>query len=93
MAIMETTIDKFGRVLIPKHLRDNLGLTEGTTLSVEASENQVILKPTGVASPLVRKGHILVFTGAREGDLRDAVKTDRKRRAGKFLPRVKAKQS
>lgn len=90
---METTIDKFGRVLIPKLFHDNLGLTEGMTLSVEASENQLILKPTGVTSPLVRKGHILVFTGAREGYLRDAVKTDRKRRAGKFLRGVKAKRS
>ena len=76
---METTIDKFGRILIPKDLRDNLGLTEGTTLSVEASENQVILTPVGAASPLVRKGHILVFTGAPEGNLRDTVRMDRMR--------------
>jgi AbrB family looped-hinge helix DNA binding protein len=92
MAIMQTTIDKFGRVLIPKDLRDNLGLVEGTTLSVEASDHQVILTPTGVTSPFIRKGHILVFTGASEGNLHGAVKTDRMRRSAKFLRKLKTKQ-
>ncbi|MGE5325573.1 MAG: AbrB/MazE/SpoVT family DNA-binding domain-containing protein [Deltaproteobacteria bacterium] len=82
---METSIDKFGRILIPKDLRDDLGLTEGTTLSLQVSENQVILTPKPAGSPLVRKGHILVFTGKPEGHLRDAVKQDRKRRSDRFL--------
>ncbi|MCI0417353.1 AbrB/MazE/SpoVT family DNA-binding domain-containing protein [bacterium] len=89
---METTIDKFGRVLIPKDLRDHLGLDEGTTLVIELSENRVILTPAGVGSPLVRKGHILVFTGAPQGDLREAVKKDRIRRSGKFLKGMKARR-
>lgn len=92
MAIMQTTIDKFGRVLIPEDLRDTLGLTEGTTLSVEASDHQVILTPTGMESPLVRKGHVLVFTGASEGDLRMAVRTDRMRRFGKLSGKLKPKR-
>lgn len=87
MPNMETSIDKFGRVLIPKDLRDDLGLTEGTTLSVEVSENQVILTPTSAGSPLVRKGHVLVFAGRPERQLRDAVKQDRKRRSDRFLPK------
>jgi AbrB family looped-hinge helix DNA binding protein len=85
MPIMETSIDKFGRVLIPKDLRDDLGLTEGTTLSVKVSKNQVILTPTSAGSPLARKGHVLVFTGVPEGQLRDAVKQDRRRRFERFL--------
>ena len=31
---METTIDSAGRIVVPKPLRDALGLTPGTTLDV-----------------------------------------------------------
>ncbi len=32
---METTIDRFGRVVIPKRLRDDLGLKVGEPLVIE----------------------------------------------------------
>jgi len=45
--IMETTFDKFGRVVIPKGIRDNLGLRSGEGLEIEKSENEIILRPLG----------------------------------------------
>lgn len=42
---METTLDRFGRVVIPKEIRDILGLKPGELLKVEQSDDEVILKP------------------------------------------------
>lgn len=42
---METRLDKFGRVLIPKSFRKNLGLKPGVTLELEQSENEIIIRP------------------------------------------------
>ena len=89
---METIIDKFGRIVIPKDLREDLGFTEGTRLSVEATENEVILKKADVRSPLAKKGHLLVFTGSPEGNIQQAVKADRRLRSGKFLRKAKIKR-
>ena len=36
---MELTIDKFGRVLIPKEIRNLLGLVPGTKVKVEVDKN------------------------------------------------------
>jgi AbrB family looped-hinge helix DNA binding protein len=38
-------IDKFGRILIPKHLRNMCGLFENATVAVEAIKNKLILIP------------------------------------------------
>lgn len=46
-----TKIDKAGRVVIPKEIRDKMGLEQDTTLLVtEASEDIVILKKLDVKS-------------------------------------------
>ena len=74
LAIMDITIDKFGRILIPKEIRDELGLQEGTSLSVKRSDNHVTLTPRSPGSPLMRKGRVLVFKGVPEGDVSNAVK-------------------
>ena len=38
---METTIDAAGRVVIPKAIRDRLGLKSGTPLRIEAIDGRV----------------------------------------------------
>lgn len=38
---METTADAAGRVVIPKPVRDELGLTAGTRLRLEVSDGEV----------------------------------------------------
>ena len=42
---MQTKLDKFGRVLIPKNVRKNLGLKPGDTLELEQSDKKIIIKP------------------------------------------------
>jgi AbrB family looped-hinge helix DNA binding protein len=59
---MEATIDKFGRIVIPKELRDLFGLKPGSTLKVDASTEEIILKPVSEEPPLARKRGVLVIT-------------------------------
>jgi AbrB family looped-hinge helix DNA binding protein len=57
---MRTTIDAAGRVIIPKAIRDALGLVDGTPLEVELRDGAVILEPPPTAVKLVRRGRVFV---------------------------------
>jgi AbrB family looped-hinge helix DNA binding protein len=60
---MTLTIDGAGRVVIPKPLRDKLGLHAGSTLEVLETPDGVTLKPAERKSSLERIGRFLVYTG------------------------------
>jgi len=59
---MEATIDKFGRIVIPKELRDIFGLKPGSTLKIDSSAEEITLKPVSEDPPLARKKGVLVIT-------------------------------
>jgi len=42
---MKAALDRFGRVIIPKKIREHLGLDAGKMLSIEENEGAVLLKP------------------------------------------------
>lgn len=42
---MPTTVDDRGRVLIPKELRDRLGLEPGDSVLIDADEEALYLRP------------------------------------------------
>ena len=42
---METTLDRFGRIVIPKKIRDDFNLKPGSQISIEESDQVIILKP------------------------------------------------
>ncbi len=77
---MQTRIDKFGRVLIPKKIRRNLGLQPGKMVQLEESGEKVILKPGRQDEALAFKDGVLVFTGNIEGDVTEAIKKERDKR-------------
>ncbi len=83
---MQSTVDRFGRVVIPKAVRDELHLTPGTALTVEERDGEIVLKPTWEKPParkgptLKRKGGLLVFAGEPTGDLLEAVDEQRRER-------------
>lgn len=54
---METVIDSGGRIVLPKALRDSLGLTPGTTVDVSAYGTGVQVTPGGRTARLVRDQH------------------------------------
>ena len=62
---METTIDAAGRIVVPKRLRDALGLTPGTTLSVSRYGAGLALIPQGRTAQLVEEDGRLVAHAGR----------------------------
>ncbi len=60
------TLDKAGRVVIPKTLRDALRLAPGDTLAVESDGDRVTLRPVRSASALRKEHGIWVFRGGRK---------------------------
>jgi AbrB family looped-hinge helix DNA binding protein len=81
--LMETRLDKFGRVVLPKDIRDHFDLKPGQVLKVERADEEVILKPVEKESPLRMKNGVLVFSGAVTGNISDAVKQHREGRLKK----------
>ncbi len=83
---METALDRFGRVLIPKKLREELDLQPGTVLRIEESGQKIVLQPVRGEPHLVVKGGVLVFTGSPQGDVSRAVERHRQERLKKLSP-------
>ncbi len=60
---METTIDSVGRIVVPKPLRDALGLTPGSTVDISRYGDGLQLTPSGRVARLVTEDGALVATG------------------------------
>ena len=56
-------MDKAGRVVLPKPLREQFNLLPGDKLRLSVEGNGFRLEPTDAGGELVRKGTVLVFTG------------------------------
>lgn len=60
------TIDKAGRVILPKPVRDRLQLAAGDSLALESSGDQIILRPVRGTATMRKKDGFWVFrTGER----------------------------
>jgi len=59
---MKVTIDRAGRLVVPKALRDELNLEPGTALEIRAREGLLELEPVVTPMRLVRRGKGLVAT-------------------------------
>ncbi|HSL82768.1 MAG TPA: AbrB/MazE/SpoVT family DNA-binding domain-containing protein [Thermoanaerobaculia bacterium] len=78
---MVATLDKFGRIVIPKRVREDFGLDPGTVLEIEGDRGRIVLYPRRTEPDLVREDGVLIFTGEAAGDLEGAVEVQRRRRA------------
>lgn len=81
---MRTTVDRFGRIVVPKTMRVRLGLRAGTAIEIEETEGGISLRPVEDSSPLTLKHGVLVFSGSAVGNLEDAVAADREERASRL---------
>jgi AbrB family looped-hinge helix DNA binding protein len=54
-------IDKAGRIVLPKPLRDELQLEPGVTLEIESSGEELTLRPVRGQFPLRKKQGVWVF--------------------------------
>lgn len=65
------TIDAAGRIVIPKPIRDELGLRAGTRLWVREEGRRVVLEPVAEAAVPVDVGGVLVLRGRLAGAVPD----------------------
>lgn len=62
-------IDKAGRIVLPKDIRQELALNTGDLLKVSVEGDGVTLQPQKVKGGLIRKGSGLVFTTGSDARL------------------------
>ena len=77
---MEAILDKFGRIVIPKKIRDDFSLRPGTSIRIEEGKNEILLKPIEGESGLTEKDGVLVFTGKSIGNLDTEIEQVRRKR-------------
>jgi AbrB family looped-hinge helix DNA binding protein len=63
---MRTTIDKAGRIVVPKALRDALGMHAGSVLDVAAIDGALEIRPAATAVALEERDGVLVAVADRE---------------------------
>ena len=91
---MKTTIDRAGRVVIPKALRDRAGLRPGTELEIRCSNGVIEVAPAAPRGRVVREGAFLVWepeSGAgtvSEEEIVELVEADRERRLDEIADRT-----
>ena len=57
---MKTTIDRAGRLVIPKAIRQRAGLTPGMAVDVRWWDGHIEIEPAPLPVALVQKGRLLV---------------------------------
>jgi AbrB family looped-hinge helix DNA binding protein len=55
------TIDKAGRVVLPKPVRDALQISPGDSLELETSEDRIVLRPARGKGRIYKKHGVWVF--------------------------------
>ncbi len=85
---MITTIDRAGRIVVPKSLRERFNLVAGTELEIEAGADRLQLRRVDAEPALVRKKGILVHRGGGRTDLDVAafIRAERDSRSRRMLP-------
>lgn len=77
---MQTSIDNYGRVIIPKSIREHLGLHPGSILEIEESNHDIVLKALDEQPQLKVEEGVFVFTGKAIGNMENVLETIRTER-------------
>ena len=80
----KVTLDKAGRVVLPKILRDELHLSPGDTLELTVEGDQMTLRPQRVTSPLQKERGVWVFRSGEKltaAETREALRKIREQRS------------
>ncbi len=85
---MKTSIDRAGRLVIPKQILRKSGITPGMLLEVRWEQGSIAITPASLPVKLERKGRLLIAVTVKgtprlsTGTIERARKTLRKERAG-----------
>ena len=84
---MITHMDRFGRVLVPKRIRDAQGLKLGMDIEAVETPSGVLLRPPRREATLKREKGLLVHTGELlvDVDIVEFIKRMREERSRKFM--------
>ncbi len=63
---MRTTIDKAGRIVVPKAMRDELGFGGGTEIEISLVDGRIEIEPVATPVRLERRNGRLVAVADRE---------------------------
>jgi len=88
---MEVKLDDYGRIVIPKEVRDKLGIESGSSLEIRVeregvNEGAITLRPKGQEPTLQQKGELLVHSGTlteKDFDVVEQIRSGRRERARK----------
>jgi len=72
------TVDKAGRVVLPKPVREELQLAPGDSLELESSEDRIVLRPARGKGRMYKKQGVWVFDSGEPLDTETVNKTLRK---------------
>jgi AbrB family looped-hinge helix DNA binding protein len=83
---MTLKMDKAGRVILPKPVRDRLGLREGSDIEIEETPEGLMLKPIETRPSMIKKDGLWVHTGKVPPgfDVVQAIREDREDRIRKI---------
>ncbi|MBT3295644.1 MAG: AbrB/MazE/SpoVT family DNA-binding domain-containing protein [Verrucomicrobia bacterium] len=77
---MQLVLDKSGRMVLPKAVRDDFALEPGDLLDLQEQSDCIVLRPVNERSAVKSKNGLLVVSSAPAGDLRKAVAAHRQTR-------------
>lgn len=78
---MTVTMDKAGRIVLPKPLRDQLHLKPGAEFTIERLGSQIQLEPRLPEGRIIYKKGIPVWTGPADFDVVEEINRAREERA------------
>jgi AbrB family looped-hinge helix DNA binding protein len=87
---MKTTIDRAGRVVIPKALRDRAGLKPGMEIDVKFQDGNIEISPPPPQGRLVRRDGMLLWDPGPDAppfDVQEAIDKVRQERDDEIMGR------
>jgi len=94
MKIETIRIDKAGRVVLPKPLREQFNLLPGDKLRLSVEGNSFRLEPAEAGGKLVREGSVLVFRGGEPittEQVNELIDEDREERISAAMGKLRGK--
>jgi AbrB family looped-hinge helix DNA binding protein len=85
---IQIPIDRFGRIVLPKEIRERFGVSAGSEFEIEERDDAILLKPVRREAKIVNKGGWLVVQ--TEGppitveDVNEAVEKSRRENKGQW---------